>query len=88
MVWCFTSYDATIIGYLVNASLQIEFVKWLIKKAGVAAVPGCGFFHSDPNVQEYHNRYVRFAFCKSDATLNAAAQKMGQLVNRSGYLDL
>ncbi|KAG1338756.1 Aminotransferase, class I/classII [Cocos nucifera] len=67
---------------------DIEFVKELIEKAGVAAVPGCGFFHADPNDQEYHNRYVRFAFCKSDATLNAAAQKMRGLVNSSGYLDL
>ncbi|XP_073113795.1 uncharacterized protein [Elaeis guineensis] len=67
---------------------DMEFVKELIEKAGVAAVPGCRFFHADPNVREYHNRYVRFAFCKSDATLNAAAEKMQELVNSSGYLDL
>nr|XP_010911478.2 uncharacterized protein LOC105037522 [Elaeis guineensis] len=67
---------------------DIEFVKELIEKAGVAAVPGCRFFHADPNVREYHNRYVRFAFCKSDATLNAAAEKMQELVNSTGYLDL
>ncbi|XP_008807770.2 kynurenine--oxoglutarate transaminase-like isoform X3 [Phoenix dactylifera] len=58
---------------------DLEFVTELIENAGVAAVPGCGFFHADPNVQEYRNRYVRFAFCKSEATLNAAAQKMGEL---------
>ena len=48
----------------------------LIKQAGVVAVPGCGFFHkrrdSSENVISYHNRYIRFAFCKGDANLRFA----------------
>ncbi|XP_020529712.1 uncharacterized protein LOC18445130 isoform X2 [Amborella trichopoda] len=77
---------------------DVDFVAELIKKAGVAAVPGCGFFHesrvlrkgisSDSLVsgempkpyQNYEKRYVRFAFCKSSATLEAAAQKLNQFV--------
>uniref|UniRef100_A0ACD5U5J1 Uncharacterized protein n=1 Tax=Avena sativa TaxID=4498 RepID=A0ACD5U5J1_AVESA len=55
---------------------DIDFVTNLINNAGVAAVPGSGFFHTDPDDQSYHRRYVRFAFCKSDETLKAAAQKM------------
>lgn len=52
----------------------------LIKKGGVAAVPGCGFFHnSSNNENKYYNRFVRFAFCKSDETLAAAAQRIREL---------
>ncbi|XP_058188209.1 uncharacterized protein LOC131304814 isoform X2 [Rhododendron vialii] len=74
---------------------DVEFVEELIKQAGVVAVPGCGFFHRDlyldkffPADYSYQKRYIRFAFCKSDATLAAAAQKIGELVNSSGLLKL
>ncbi|KAJ4783396.1 Kynurenine--oxoglutarate transaminase [Rhynchospora pubera] len=68
---------------------DIEFVKKLIEKAGVAAVPGCGFFHTTPQPQDgekYQRRYIRFAFCKSGETLSAARQKMEQCVNEDGQL--
>nr|XP_043621517.1 kynurenine--oxoglutarate transaminase 1-like isoform X2 [Erigeron canadensis] len=69
---------------------DVEFVEELIKQAGVVAVPGCGFFHtsndSSENVTTYYNQYIRFAFCKSDATLTSAVQKMQQLVDASGHL--
>lgn len=64
--------------------MQIDFVMNLINNDGVAAVPGCGFFHTDAGDQSYHHRYVRFAFCKSDETLNAAAQKMMKPVKSNG----
>ncbi|XP_042500504.1 probable N-succinyldiaminopimelate aminotransferase DapC isoform X1 [Macadamia integrifolia] len=74
---------------------DIDFVTELIRKAGVAAVPGCGFFHSNfssPGLslvgQNYQRRYIRFAFCKNDATLEAAAQKIGKLVDGEGCLKL
>lgn len=57
----------------------MDFVTNLIKNAGVAAVPGRGFFHSSTDDPSYHHRYVRFAFCKSNDTLNAAAEKMRKL---------
>lgn len=63
---------------------DIDFVTNLINNAGVAAVPGRGFFHPDADGQSYHHRYVRFAFCKSDETLKAAAQKMTKLVKSNG----
>ncbi|XP_072979128.1 uncharacterized protein [Typha angustifolia] len=63
---------------------DIDFVRNLIQKAGVAAVPGCGFFHAGPNIKTYQNRYVRFAFCKSETTLNAASQKMRDLMDSNG----
>ncbi|XP_052169334.1 uncharacterized protein LOC127786049 [Oryza glaberrima] len=58
---------------------DMDFVTNLIKNAGVAAVPGRGFFHSSTDDPSYHHRYVRFAFCKSNDTLNAAAEKMRKL---------
>lgn len=74
---------------------QVEFIKELIKQAGVVAVPGCGFFHtgqpsdkSSPADLSYQKRYIRFAFCKSDATLAAAAQKFGGLLDASGRVKL
>ena len=64
---------------------QVDCVEELIKRAGVVAVPGCGFFQTnsskDKHVEEdrsYQKRYIRFAFCKSDATLTSAAQKLNE----------
>ncbi|KAK9076547.1 hypothetical protein SSX86_004881 [Deinandra increscens subsp. villosa] len=62
---------------------DVEFVEELIKQAGVVAVPGCGFFHTK---HDYRNRFIRFAFCKNNATLTSAAHKMQQLVDASGRL--
>ncbi|KAL2991801.1 hypothetical protein AAZX31_10G015500 [Glycine max] len=47
---------------------DVEFVKKLILEAGVVAVPGQGFFHTNLSSNEvsnlnYQKRYVRFAFC-------------------------
>ncbi|XP_074589726.1 uncharacterized protein LOC141845567 isoform X1 [Curcuma longa] len=61
---------------------DIDFVKELIEKAGVAAVPGRGFFHGDCNDQTQQCRYVRFAFCKSNDTLSAADQRMRSCIGK------
>lgn len=62
-------------------------MKKLIEKAGVAAVPGCGFFHTNPqNGENYQKRYIRFAFCKSGETLSAARDKMEKFVAEEGHL--
>lgn len=62
---------------------DVDCVEELIKQAGVVAVPGRGFFQTnslrEKRVEEdcsYQNRYIRFAFCKSSATLTSAAQKL------------
>ncbi|TYJ20027.1 hypothetical protein E1A91_A09G232800v1 [Gossypium mustelinum] len=59
---------------------DVEYVEELIKQAGVVVVPGRGFFHGNESCN-YQKRYIRVAFCKSGATLNAAAQKFGELIN-------
>lgn len=78
-----------------SSSSQIEYVEELIKQAGVVAVPGCGFFHanfsgenSSEAVNSYHKKYIRFAFCKSNDTLAAAARKLGKPVDDSGCLKI
>jgi len=68
----------------VHYAIQIEFVMKLINDAGVAAVPGRGFFHKTYDGESYSHRYVRFAFCKGDDTLKAAAMKMRKLASRQG----
>ncbi|GAB4841066.1 hypothetical protein Ancab_021811 [Ancistrocladus abbreviatus] len=74
---------------------DVDFVEEFIKQAGIVAVPGCGFFHTKlpsdgmPGADYgYRSRYIRFAFCKSDATLMAAAGKIRQIVDASGLLKL
>jgi aspartate/methionine/tyrosine aminotransferase len=56
-------------------SNDVEFVQHLVKDIGVAAVPGSSFY-SDPAMG---SRQVRFAFCKSDATLDEAERRLNKL---------
>ncbi|KAH7405113.1 hypothetical protein KP509_15G057000 [Ceratopteris richardii] len=69
---------------------DVEYATELIEKAGVAIVPGHGFFHNNKresenfnrfcidgmgkDTHEYTRRYVRIAFCKSKSTLFSAAR--------------
>lgn len=54
---------------------DLEFTGHLVKEVGVAAVPGSSFY-SDPCAG---SRQVRFAFCKTDATLDEAARRLRKL---------
>ncbi|HET7841080.1 MAG TPA: aminotransferase class I/II-fold pyridoxal phosphate-dependent enzyme [Terriglobia bacterium] len=54
---------------------DVEFVKHLVKEIGVAAVPGSSFY-SDASAG---SQQVRFAFCKSDATLDEAGRRLRKL---------
>ncbi|CAJ1969923.1 unnamed protein product [Sphenostylis stenocarpa] len=71
---------------------DVEFVKKLILEAGVVAVPGRGFVHTNSSssneVSNYQKRYIRFAFCKRDATLTMVAEKLGKLLDAKGHLAL
>jgi aminotransferase len=53
-----------------------EFARQLVVKKGVASVPGSSFF-SRP---ELGRHLVRFAFCKTDSVLEAAARKLSNHV--------
>ena len=54
---------------------DVEFTRHLIRKVGVACVPGSSFY-SRP---ELGARQVRFCFCKKDETLYAAADRLRKL---------
>ena len=55
---------------------DIEFAEYLIKSIGVAVVPGSSFY-SDP---ASGRQQVRFAFCKTNATLDEAAKRLSKLM--------
>jgi aminotransferase len=50
-----------------------EFAVWLTKEIGVAPVPGSSFY-SKP---ELGRKLIRFAFCKTEAMLTEAAERLG-----------
>lgn len=54
---------------------DIEFAQYLVKNVRVAAVPGSSFF----NKSEAGSRYVRFCFCKKEATLLHAAERLQKI---------
>jgi methionine aminotransferase len=53
---------------------DLNFSEWLIREAGVAAIPVSAFYETPPN-----SRLVRFCFAKSDDTLAAAAERLCRL---------
>jgi len=57
---------------------DIAFSQWLVREAGVAAVPLSPFFETPPDT-----RLVRLCFAKSDATLEAGASRLSRLSDRS-----
>ena len=56
---------------------DVEFCKHLIEQIGVATIPPSAFF--SPNHKHLAENHVRFAFCKSDETLEQAAERMTKL---------
>ena len=57
---------------------DVEFTRFLVREVGVACVPGSSFFSE----RERGAQIVRFCFCKSDETLQAAAERLGKLRQR------
>jgi aspartate/methionine/tyrosine aminotransferase len=54
---------------------DLEFTKYLVKEIGVAVVPGSSFYSDARDGAQQ----VRFAFCKRDETLDAAAERLRKL---------
>ena len=57
---------------------DVEFVQYLVKEVGVAAVPGSSFYRDARDGAQQ----VRFAFCKKLETLNAAGERLNKLTHR------
>ena len=58
---------------------DVAFTEYLVRDVGVAVVPGSSFYR-DPRDGA---QQVRFAFCKRDETLDAAAERLRQLRRRN-----
>jgi aspartate/methionine/tyrosine aminotransferase len=54
---------------------DVAFAKYLVKEIGVAAVPGSSFYR-DPADGHSH---LRFTFCKTEKTFQAAAERLAKL---------
>jgi aspartate/methionine/tyrosine aminotransferase len=54
---------------------DLDFTKYLVKEIGVATVPGSSFYNDAHDGAQQ----VRFAFCKRDETLDAAAERLRKL---------
>jgi aspartate/methionine/tyrosine aminotransferase len=54
---------------------DVEFAQFLVRKIGVAAVPGSSFY-CDPKDGE---QQIRFCFCKKDQTLQEAGRRLQKL---------
>ncbi|MCE7950677.1 MAG: pyridoxal phosphate-dependent aminotransferase [Xanthomonadales bacterium PRO7] len=53
---------------------DLNFSEWLVREAGVAAIPVSAFYETPPDA-----RLVRLCFAKSDETLAAAAERLCKL---------
>jgi aminotransferase len=54
---------------------DVDFARYLVKEIGVAVVPGSSFYSDAASGRQQ----VRFAFCKTDATLDEAARRLERL---------
>jgi aminotransferase len=70
--------DITPFAHLGHAD-DLEFTRWLVREVGVAVVPGSSFYCADHVRELGGDRQVRFCFCKTDATLQAAADRLSRL---------
>jgi N-succinyldiaminopimelate aminotransferase len=69
----FIMADFTPLG-LPGVKNDVDFCRWLIETVGVAAIPPSAFY-SEAHKSLAQN-WVRFTFCKQDATLEAAAERL------------
>jgi methionine aminotransferase len=53
---------------------DLNFCEWLVREAGVAAIPVSAFYETPPNA-----RLIRLCFAKGDETLSAAAERLCRL---------
>src|SRR5712692_2901982 len=54
---------------------DVAFAQYLVKEIGVAVVPGSSFYNNPADGAQQ----VRFTFCKMDATLDAASERLARL---------
>ncbi|MBI3668407.1 MAG: aminotransferase class I/II-fold pyridoxal phosphate-dependent enzyme [Acidobacteria bacterium] len=57
---------------------DMAFARYLVEEIGVAVVPGSSFYDNPAD----GSRQVRFTFCKTDQTLDAAGERLARLRRR------
>src|SRR5467141_3116299 len=57
---------------------DVAFSRYLVEEIGVAVVPGSSFYNNPAE----GSRQVRFTFCKTERTLEAAAERLAKLRRR------
>lgn len=72
------NYDAHVQGVAVK---DTEFAKGLIRDAGVASIPPSVFYYGSEPPRRLN--WLRFAFCKTDLTLQTAAKRLVDWAHRS-----
>jgi methionine aminotransferase len=58
----------------ISAKDDLNFCEWLVREAGVAAIPVSAFYDTPPDT-----RLVRFCFAKNESTMVAAAERLCKL---------
>jgi methionine transaminase len=58
----------------INTNDDLNFCEWLVREAGVAAIPVSAFYENPPDA-----KLIRFCFAKNDETLEAAAERLCKL---------
>lgn len=56
---------------------DLQFARWLVQEIGVACIPASPFYQEADKQLGQH--FARFAVCKKDETLNAAADRFAKL---------
>jgi aspartate/methionine/tyrosine aminotransferase len=59
---------------------DVAFARYLVKEIGVAAVPGSSFYRNPVEGRTH----LRFTFCKTEKTLQAAAERLARLRPAAG----
>jgi aspartate/methionine/tyrosine aminotransferase len=59
---------------------DVAFARYLVKEIGVAAVPGSSFYRNPADGRAH----LRFTFCKTEKTFQAAAERLAKLKVGSG----
>jgi N-succinyldiaminopimelate aminotransferase len=60
-----------------NVRDDLQFAQWLITDVGVACIPASPFYQESD--KQLGKNFVRFAVCKKDETLIAAAERLARL---------
>lgn len=60
----------------ISSDDDMTFAKWMTREIGVATVPGSSFYRPG---SAQAKKYTRFAFCKTEATLAKAVEKLSKL---------